>query len=278
MSVYKTIEDKVVETLTAITVEGSPLLATAKGYTQRDRKALMSAIGRELLPAAYVMMTGRENGDKAVRRPGLPTLSVLLAAKSLRNEDDARTGSDDVTGMFTLSEEVIQALQDLVVDSDRLLLLIDDQPVGSSDGMVIWEHRYELRRQTGSYTPLFRGSSLIGSDSVVRVELGDLQREVSTFSFPGIEGVFERHMGARERPIFWRGQLRAASDTALNTIEENIEDEVRLGISDNMWDPWARTHRYCVLRTFRRKGPRLRDELTGEALQDFELEFAQLAF
>ena len=274
---WETIESAVVQSLSAIMLDGSALLATVKGRTSRDRKALLAEIGRERLPAAYVVMTGREAGDKSSRRPGSPTVSVLLATRSLRQEDDARTGAADVTGIFSISEAVVAALGDLVIDEDRLLWLIDERPVSATEGTVVWEQRYEPRRRAGLSQPLFRNPALVGSDSEVEVELGELRCASSSFSFPGIEGVFIRQMGARERPIFWRGQLRAADDDALNAIERGIEDELRLGLADSMWDPWGRTHHFCTLKAFRRKGPRRRDELSGEALQDFELEFTQLA-
>jgi len=276
VSTWETIEDAVVATLEELTSGQSALLATAKGHTSRDRKVLIAAISRERLPAAYVIATSRDASEKVTRRPGSPAFSILLASGSLRSDEEARTGSEEVTGIFTLSEEVAAALQDLAVGGDRRLLLIDERPAGGEEGMIVWEQRYEVRRESEGSAPTFGGEALAGSDSEVHVELGPLTRATSSFSFPGLDGVFERNLGVRERVIVWRGQLRAASDAALNTLESAIEQELRAGEEKTMTDAWGRSHELCVLKSFARRGPRRRDELTGEALQDFEFEFTQL--
>jgi hypothetical protein len=276
MSAWETIENAIVQAVQQLTLGSSSLLATVKGCTARDRKSLVTAVGRELLPAAYVLAVGRDAGDKATRRPGTPAFNVLLATRSLRDDDEARTGSDDVTGMFDVSEKVAEALQDLLIDTNRRLLLVDERSIGPDEGTIVWEQRYVLRRQSEISAPTFGGVALAGSDSEAHVELGRLRRAVSSFSFPGIDGVFERNLGIRERPIKWSGQLRAANDSALNNIESNIEDEVRDGEAKTMVDSWGRSHQMCVLKSFLRCGRRQRDELTGESLQDFEIEFTQL--
>ena len=277
MSTWKTIEDEIVQAIAAITEGGSALLATAKGYAARDRKFLIAAIGRELLPAAYVMACGRAAGEKTNRRAGVPEVNVLLATRSMRDDGEARLGADDVVGIFDLSEKVVSALQDLLVDTDRELLLVDERLVGGDEGTVICEQRYELRRQSELSSPTIGGVALAGSDSKVHVELDILRSASSLFSFPGVDGVFQRNLGVRGRTIKWCGQLRAASDSALNVIESAIEQEVRAGEAKTMVDSWGRSHQMCVLNSFVRNGPRRRDELTGQALQGFEIEFTQLS-
>ena len=169
-----------------------------------------------------------------------------------------------------------KALHDLTVNNDRRLLLVDERLTGKDQGTIIWEQRYELHRQSGSAAPMFGGVVLAGADSEVHVEPGTLRRASSFFSFPGIDGVFERHLGVRERPIKWCGQLRANDDSALDGIESAIEAQLRQGRAGIMVDSWNRAHEQCVLRAFVRCGRRRRDELTGAALQDFEIEFIQL--
>lgn len=277
MSVWETIEDAVVQELAGLMQGGSALLATVKGHTPRDRKVLVGAISRERLPAGYVIATSRDSGGKEARRAGSALFSVLLAAGSLRSDDEARTGADDVTGIFTLAEAAVEALQDLTVDSDRKLLLIDERPAGGDEGLVVWEQRYEVRRQSETVAPEFGGVILAGSPSEVHVELKPVRRATSSFSFPGIDGVFERSLGARERAILWRGQLRSFDDTSLNSVESAIEQEVLTGEEKTMTDSWSRSYDFCVAESFERIGPRRRDELTGMALQDFQLEFTQLS-
>jgi hypothetical protein len=276
VSAWETIENTIVQTLSALTLSGQPLLSTVKAVTSRDRKVLSETIQRERMPVAYVMAVGREDGDKASRRAGFPAFSVLLGSRSHRSDDDARGDGAGVAGVFTISEAVIAALQDLLISSDRRLLLVDERPFGGESGTMLWEQRYELRRQSELVAPTFGGVALAGAISFVQVELGSLHLAVSSFSFPGIDGVFQRHLGVRERPIVWRGQLRAANDSALNTIETAIEDELRGGVEKTMVDAWGRSHELCVMKAFHRRGVRRRDELSGQALQDFEIEFAQL--
>ncbi|MHC4445641.1 MAG: hypothetical protein ACYTBZ_01515 [Planctomycetota bacterium] len=276
MSSWETIENEIVVAIAGLTEGGSVLFSTVKGYTVRDRKVLTAAIGRELLPAAYVLARGRASGEKAHRRAGVSEFGVLLATRSLRADSEGRTGADDVVGMFDLAEEVASALQDLVVDTDGELLLVDERLIGGDEGTVLCEQDYEVRRQSELISPTFGGTALAGAASKVHVELGALSHASSLFSFPGVDGVFQRNLGVRERSIKWRGQLRAASDSALNTIESGIEQEVRVGEAKTMVDSWGRSHQECVLNSFIRNGRRGRDELTGQALQGFEIEFTQL--
>jgi len=271
MSFWETIEETVVTALDDLSS-----LETVSGRSAQDRKALTATISRERMPAAYVMATGRQGSDKAHHRPGTPTIDIWLAARSHRNEDDARVGADDVTGVFDLAEQAAGALQDLTIGTDRCLLLIDERSISGEDGLCLWEQRYEVRRHSETTAPTFGGVALAGADSVVQVELGELRRATSSFSFPGIDGVFEHSLGVRERPIVWSGQLRAVGDSALNAMESAIEDEVRSGEAKTLVDAWGRTHASCTAKSFRRRGSRRRDALSGEALQDFELTFVQL--
>lgn len=276
MSVWEMIEDAVVQALEQLSSGGSSLFATVKGRTSRERKQLIAALGRERLPAAYVITRGRESGDKTFRRSGSPTLSVLLGQRSLRSDHEVRAGSDEVTGIYELSEQVVVALQDQVVAWDRRLLLVDEQPAGGDEGTIIWEQRYEVRRLASIAAPTFGGVELAGTDSEVVVEVNELQHASSLFSFPGVDGVFRRGLGARERRIVWRGQMRAASNSILNAREQGIEELVRSGEAATMTDACGRSYPSCAVKAYRRCSPRQRDELSEESLQDFEIEFTQL--
>jgi len=277
MTMWENIEDAMVAALAGLAVSGSPMLATVRGRTLRDRKLLLPGLMRERLPAAYVMAAGRDAGDRDQRRAGGAAFTVLYTAGSGRGDDEARRGGTDTVGVFTIAETAAAALQDLDLGERRRLLLVDERSAGGEEGTALWEQRFEVRRASSAFYPTFGGDPLIGTSSVVQVQIGDLKGASCTFAFPGVDGVFERFLGTRERPIHWRGQLRAVDDTELNQIEESLEDLVRTARLDSMADPWARTFDDCVLRSFRRQGPRRCDELTGEALQDFELEFVQLA-
>lgn len=276
MSLWAAIETAVRQRIEGLTLDASPLLAVVRGCGMRDRRLLHAALQRERHPAAYVIASGRDASDTATRCPGRLLLTVLLATRSHRSDQDARTGAVDIVGIFDVAERVAGALCDPAITDDCRLLLVEEKSLGADEGTVVWEQRYEVCRRASMLAPTFGGQALAGADSEVHVELGPLKRVSSAFSFPGIDGVFERHLGTRERPIVWRGQLRAADDAALNALESAIERELRDGREKTLVDPWSRTYERCVIKSYVQRKPRRRDELTGQSLQDFEIEFVQL--
>jgi len=276
MNSWTTIGAAVRSVLAGLTQDESALLATVKGQTWRERKAVLAALARERLPAAYVLTVGRDTGDKDFRCPGKHLLNVWLAERSLRSEQEGWSGGEEVTGLLTLAVRVAEALEGAIVDGDRRMRLIDEQPVSGPVGLLVWEQRYALSRQAEMIALTFGGRALAGADSEMHVELGPLVRAGSYFAFPGVNGVFERNLGLRQRSIFWRGRLRASDDAALNAIEADIEGELADGQVRTMIDAWGRSHGACVIKSYKRAGPRGRDELDGSALQDGEIEFVQL--
>jgi len=278
MSDWQTIESEVVSLLAGLSAGDGPLLATVAARNPRDRKAWVEAIGRERLPAAYVALTGRERPERVGQTPGRPALSVVLATRSLRGEDGARVGEEGQVGLWGLAEQVAEALVQGELAQTWRAVLLEERPAGAADalGTMVWEQVYAVCRPAAWAVPTFGGTALAGEGNRVEVEVGELERAGSAFSFPGIDGVFERHLGVRERPILWRGVLRAADDVGLNAIEEAIEQEIREGRDKSLVDGFGRAFDTCVLRRFTRSGPRLRDALTSEALQPFEIQFVQL--
>lgn len=275
MSMWMAIENAVVASLTGLELEGEPALATVKGQTRRDRKSLVAGLGRERLPAAYVLIGGRESGDKQHRRAGTAELTVLYAGPRGRSDQEARGGGPGVTGVFALAETAGAALQDLDLGEYGQLLLVVERAAGSEQ-LALWEQCYEVRSRCGEYRPAFGGYWLVGNLSVVHVEVGSIAYASTHFAFPGVDGVFERFGGLRERPIVWRGQLRASDDSELNAIEQGVEQVIRQHTVQSVEDSWGRSFANCVARKFSRKGMRQRDSLLGQMVQDFELEFAQL--
>lgn len=276
MSGWIEIETGMVSALQALTEGGRPLLATVSGYALRERRGLYAAIGRERMPAAYVMAGGRGRSEGEPPRPGAVEATVLIAQRNERVDSEARIGGVDTVGLFTLAERVACAVHELRVGHDRLALLLDEAAVGGEAGLQLWEQRYEVRYGSAWAAPLFDGAALAGVESRVHVDVGELRVAVSAFSFPGVDGVFERVQGARERTITWRGQLRAASAAALNAIEADIEESVRSGRPAVMTDECGREFFPCAARAFKRRGRRGGDELNGRVIQDFELIFVQL--
>lgn len=272
MSDWSTIESEVVAVLAGLTVGSEPLLATVAARTVRDRKVAAAAIGRERTPAAWVMLTGREETS---RDAGCVQLSVLLATRSLRDDGEARVDGLGVRGMWAVAQAAASALHDVVVSGWRLTLS-GEKPAGGEEGTVLWEQRYLVARSISQSPPTFGGIALAGEGSRITVEAGTLNRASESFSFPGIDGAFERFLGVRERPIVWRGRLKAVDDETLNAIEGAIEGEIRAGRCATIVDAAGRSFESCIVKALKRRGSRMRDELTNEPVQDVEIEFAQL--
>ena len=276
MGAWSAMEAGTVSVLAGLTGGGQPLLATVKGHTWDERRQLISAIERERMAAAYVMAAGREESDRTHRRAGEPTCTILYASRSERAVDEARIGGAGVVGVLTIAEAAAARLQDLDLGEGRRLLLVDERPLHSEPGMALWEQRYEVRLAGGTIPILFGGRAVLGERSEAVVEIGPLARASSRFAFPGVDGVFERFGGTRERTIVWRGQLRAEDDQAMTVLEEGLEALVGEGLVDAVGDPAGRWFQNCVPESFKRRGGRRRDAFNGETLQDFEMEVVQL--
>ncbi len=169
------------------------------------------------------------------------------------------------------------ALQDATIVTDYQLVFVDERPLAADDRGVMYVQRYDARRLAETSATTFDGQAIGGADSVVRVLIRSPRRSTVSFGFAGIDGIFRHDLGGRGRGIVWRGQLRAASNAALNTIEQTLEGYVSDPRAFTLVDSWGRTHTDCVLDEFERQGARRNDSVTGQALQDFELTFEQLS-
>lgn len=267
-------EDAVLAALGALEVDGSPLLATVKGRSAGERKATIAAIRRERPPVAYVMMTGRS--QRASDVVAVPQLTLWLATKSERSDNDARRGGAGAAGMYSIAVQAAHALHELALPGDVPVQLAEEKPIIGGEGMLIWEQQYTLDTVPLPALPTFGDAVLGGSASRLHVEIGALERAVSRFSFPGIDGVFERCLGTRHRDIIWNGQLRADDAAALNSIESEIDAELRGGRARSVVDEWGRTFPDCVMQRFERKGWRHIDPLSGRVVQPVAITFTQL--
>jgi hypothetical protein len=213
-------------------------------------------------------------GDDAI--VGLPRVSVWIAARNLRGGDDVRLGDGSALGGFDLLALVMEALDGTVIESDRRLGAIDEQVIASDETHVVYEQRYVVDRVAELTQPTFDGAALAGADSLVQVVVGEVATEAAAFAFAGIDGEFRQQLGVRQRPIEWRGQLRASTDGALNAIECAIEAAVIEAGAHAMVDAWGRTFEDCVLVGLKRVGARRRHPVNGRAVQTFVMEFEQL--
>ncbi len=276
MSELDTLEQAVVTLVAAIQDAGQPVFRSVAGFTDPQRKNAVARIRQQVAPAALVVYDGRVRSDVADSVVGLPKLTVLMSAENLRGGDDVRGGDGIWHGGFELLGMVMAALDGALVETDRRLTVLDEQAVSADETHVVFEQRYLIDRINELTLPTFGGDTLVGSDSLVNVVVGEISSEVASFAFPGIDGVFRHHLGLRSRPIQWRGQLRAATDAALNTIESAIEAAVVDPSAQSMNDSWGRSFADCVSERFVRLGRRRRHPVTGYALQNFEIHFTQL--
>ncbi len=270
MSELGNITSSVSALISGITSESTPVFKTVLSFPDPDRRAGVAQVRRHVSPAALVIYAGRLRADVTDAVAGVPRLTILIAAEE--NRGDAQVGSVG----FDLLDKVTSALDGALIDTDRKLLLLDEQIVDADGTHAVFEQRYLIDRVAELTPPTFNGVALAGNDSIVNVVVGDLVGERVAFGFPGIAGEFRHELGLRGRTIDWTGQLRAADDAAMNTVETTIESAVIDAAEYTMTDAWGRTFADCVCERFQRVGPRKRHPVTGQALQSFELRFVQL--
>ncbi|UCG16744.1 MAG: hypothetical protein JSV19_01650 [Phycisphaerales bacterium] len=276
MSELGDIESAIVSLLKSIEVEAVPVFATVRGYSDPDRKRAAAAIVRRRQPAAFVIYAGRTRAQVSHSIVGAPRITVLISTRHLGGADAPRLGDGEASGGFDLLGRAMQALDGAIVLTDRRLWALDEQVFTADERVVVYEQRYVVDRLCESSPPTFGGAVIAGTDSLVSVVPGDAEADAVAFAFPGIDGVFRHHLGLRGRRIRWDGQLRAATDPDLNTLEATIENYVGDPRPRALVDSCGRTHAHCVLESFRRTAARRRHPISGQALQDFEAVFVSL--
>lgn len=255
---------------------GEDVFATVDVCQVVDRKAAAVAIARQLKPAAFVLYDGRGARSAQEVVPAAATTTVLLAVENLRGGDAAISGDDDHAGAFDVLKLVATVLDGTVVQGDHRLRMHDERQLAGDERAVIFEQRYRVERLAETSAPTFGGVAITGSDSIVTVRVGGVINESIEFGFPGIDGVYRHHAGDRGRTIRWEGRLVAEDDTALDTIEADLEQLSAGQLPATIVDSWSRNYSECVLDKFERQGARRRHPVTGAAVQAFELVFTQL--
>lgn len=275
MSELADIESAVIGLIESIQIGGSDLFATVAGFSNSSSREVVAALRREIKPAAYVVYGDRESSD-AFGVPGKPDFSVFAIAESLRGGSEPRSGSILLAGGFNLLAELFNALFDQTILADRRLSFLDERLVAADETSVVYQQRYSVLRTAATAAPTFGGVVICGADSIVVVEVGEWATDDQRFAFPGIDGEFRMLLGARARPIVWKGQLRADTDADLSAIEAGIEQLIAGGLADVMADGHGRTFDNCAASRLVRRGGRRKHSISGEILQDFDLHFVQL--
>ncbi|MFH0981579.1 MAG: hypothetical protein V2A79_08580 [Planctomycetota bacterium] len=255
---------------------GKDLFATVDVHQVNERKTALAAIARQLKPAAFLLYDGRGARTRGEPVPTAMLMAVLVAIENLRTQTTALTGDGAHAGAFEVLERVAAALDGAVVQGDHRVLLQDERQVVGDERAVVFEQRYRVERLAEVAAPTFDGSAIAGSDSIVTVQVGNVQTESVEFGFPGIDGVYRHQTGTRGRTIRWQGQLVAADDAALNVLEAELERLAVAQVPAPLVDAWGRSYPQCVVEVFERREGRRRHPVTGAAVQAFELVFTQL--
>lgn len=142
MSRLGDIESAIVARLAETLKEGAPVFATVRGFSGGYRPALRDAIRRERLPAAYVAFTDEQTAMGTTESRRGPTFVVLIAARMLRQGEDARHGDPPTMGAFELIDHVRNRLDNFEPGHDTLLLSILQRFVDADDRVVVYEAAY----------------------------------------------------------------------------------------------------------------------------------------
>ncbi|GJM25998.1 MAG: hypothetical protein DHS20C16_24130 [Phycisphaerae bacterium] len=271
------IESAVGSLLGAIVKDASPLFSSVQAMAVADRKSAVAAALDLPTPAVLFGVEGRDKSAAGTVVPGNPRLIVYLVATNLRTADGARLGDVDGVGAYELANETLAALDGAVVTGGRRIIAIDDRVVLSNERTIVFEQRWSIEMLADAAVPTFDGQAIAGAGSLVSTQVGSLKTRSIEFGFPGIDGAFRHALGHESRTIRWVGQLRADSHDGVSAIENGIEGLMGNGGVAVLSDTVGRTFERCALDSFNRRGGRYVHPLTGQVVQNFELDFVQLA-
>lgn len=256
---------------------GADLFASVKGFSTNTVREIVVAMRREIKPAAFVVYVGR-GASTAWGIPDEPAFCVFAIAESLRGGSEPRTGSSLAAGGFDLLAGIFSALAGQMILADRIPAFVDERVIASDETSIVYEQRYNIMRPATTTPPTFGGLALCGADSVVVLEVGESTAEDQRFAFPGIDGEFRMLLGVRARSIVCEGQLRAAADAQLGDIETDLEQLIAGGLPNVLIDGHGCSFENCAVQRLVRSGPRRKQAITGQVLQDFKLYFVQLMY
>lgn len=267
MSQQGDLESAIRSAIEAIELDASKVFADVAGWAGRFDRLAVDRMGRLRKPAALVGFVEHRSGEGQ-------RWSVAIAGAGLRGGDEARTGSDDVMGIFQLLALVRASLDGQTLGSGDRLALLEEKLLDVDDRVVICQQLYRAER--AGQQPLYDGQAVCGEASCVQVTVGPIEKEAVEFGFAGIDGVYRHEMGLRGRTVEWQGELRAADAATLDAVESGLEGYVADPSPHDLVDEFGRVFSHCVLDGLERKGPRRIDAVTSQVRQAFRLVFRQL--
>jgi hypothetical protein len=274
MSQLGDLENALVLRLSEARSGGSLVFATVRGASGGYRPAIRDALARERMPAVYVGFTDEPTAPETKPAVRGARFVVLVAARALRIEDDPRYGGTDSPGAFALLEIARAQLDGYEPGYGSRAVCLHQKFVEADDRTAVYELLYRL--WPISQTALTFGEQKIADGAVrMSLEIGPLAVEHAIIPATDAAGDVRHVSWVRGRPIVWRGQLRASSDSELNTIEAELQELVLSREERDVADDSGRVFAACILDRFALDGPR-RPCGNGKAVvQDVELRFMQ---
>ncbi len=145
MSRLSEIEDALVARLTAAVYMGSPLFATVRGASGGFRRGTADAFRREVMPAAHVAFLDEDTGPSVSASRRGPRFSVVIGARTLRQDSDPRHGSDESPGAFTLLEQARVQLDGFEPVTDFTAVSQKEKFVEADDRVAVYELSYRIQ-------------------------------------------------------------------------------------------------------------------------------------
>lgn len=274
MSRLAHLEDALVGRLAEALIGGSPVFAAVRGMSGGYRSALRDSLRRERTPAAYVAFTDEPTAPETKTPVRGARFVVLVVAKTLRLEADPRHGDVDSLGAFALLEKARSQLDDYEALSGFRAVILHQKFLEADERIAVYELLYRLWPIIEA--PLtFGGQAVAGPDSRMALELGPLAIYHSDYGLTTLGRDYATAMYIRARSIVWRGQLRAADDSALNAIEANLNSLLLSQVQRDIEDGTGRTFTDCVLDKIVMDGSRRSSDDGALVVQDAELYFLQ---
>ncbi len=270
------LEGGIIDRVSQVEYGGAPAFAVVRGYgIGRDEK-LPPPLPGERMPAAYVCFRSGFYDFE------LFTLAryfyVFVATRSLRKQDDARLPGEGRPGLLHLLGLVNAALDTQIVFGQTRVFLSGAQIVTADAQTLIGRLSYVSYGGTLLSDVTLDGEPLLPAGSFAEVVVGDAESREMAYALPGAAGLLRQPLAPGARTVALRGLLRAESDAALGEIEAGLEARVADPAPRTLVDASGRVLPECVVRAYRRRGPRATGGGELPVRQSFTLELIQLSF
>ncbi len=275
MSRLGDLENTLVSRLASAMLGDSPLFEVVRGVSGGFRASIRDAMKRERIPAAYVAFIEEPTAPETSEVKLGAKFVVYVAARALRVESDPRHGDANTPGAFVLLEKAREQLDDYEPSTGLRAVNLHEKFVEADNRIAVYELLYRIWPIVES--PLtFAGQALTGSASRMTLHLGPLEMEDEEDTLEGGDKNYLLTLGLLPQTFVWQGQLRAASDSELNTIESNIEAAIAAHTKGNIADGTGRVFTDCILERVTHNGPRRPTGSGAMRIQNIELHFVQL--